>query len=76
MEHQEHTNSAERLVKNERSNSLAALLRAIKFCTSRGDNSKSSGHSAAIKQHFAQPRQRARQRSMLPEENFWIRSAN
>lgn len=63
------SHSSERLVKNERRNSLAALLRAIKF--------RSNGNTRSpVTQHFAQPHPRARQLATLPEEHFWVRSAN
>ncbi|GAB5414237.1 MAG: hypothetical protein Cons2KO_18400 [Congregibacter sp.] len=67
----------ERLVKNERRNSLSALLRAIKFRTTSntGETTQKSDQSP-VQQHFAQPRPRARQRSVLAEENYWVRSAN
>ncbi len=59
---------SERLDRNERRNSLAAFLRAIKFRTPRKKN-----HNERA---FAQPHRRVRQHAALAEENSWIRSAN
>ena len=61
---------SERLVRNERRNSLSAFLRAIKF---------RSPTQAAVEfdRNFAQPRPKARQRkTRLAEEYRWVRSAN
>jgi hypothetical protein len=61
---------SERLDRNERRNSLAAFLRAIKF-------RKPTSDEVVVEQTFAQPKPRARQRkTRLAEEYRWVRSAN
>lgn len=59
---------SERLVRNERRNSLSAFLRAIKFRKPRSPE--------RAERAFAQPHQQARQHGALAEENSWVRSAN
>ena len=59
----------ERLDRNERKNSLAAFLRAIKFRTPRNDQVK-------IERDFAQLHSRARKSKDSAEDHLWVRSAN
>ncbi|GEM_PF-3690913 len=61
--------NSERLDRNERSNSLAAFLRAIKF-------RKPARHNAYVERDFAQLHPRARQSADIADDNNWIRSAN
>ena len=61
---------SERLDRNERRNSLAAFLRAIKFREPTNDD-------VVVEQTFAQPKPKARQpETRLAEEYRWVRSAN
>ena len=64
---------SERLVRNERRNSLAALLRAIKF---RKPGGAGAAQRSPVEQHFARPTPRARQQAILAEDSLWVRSAN
>lgn len=59
----------ERLDRNERRNSLAAFLRAIKFRTPKHDN-------VQIERDFAQLNRRARKSKESADEYRWVRSAN
>jgi hypothetical protein len=63
------TSDSERLGRNERRNSLAAFLRAIRF-------RKPKNESAKVERDFAQLQPRARQQRRLAEERYWVRSAN
>ena len=62
----------EKLVKNERRNSLAALLRAIKF----RKPANGAGTKGTVSEHFAQPRFQFRQHAVLADDSRWVRSAN
>lgn len=59
----------ERLDRNERSNSLAAFLRAIKFRKPKDDQVK-------VDRDFAQLHSKARRSKDQAEERYWVRSAN
>lgn len=60
---------SERLDKNERRNSLAAFLRAIRF-------RKSKSEQPPVERDFAQLHPRARQHQAVADEQACIRSAN
>ena len=61
---------SERMVRNERRNSLAAFLRAIKF-------RNPTQIDVEFDRNFARPQPKARQRkTRLAEEYRWVRSAN
>ncbi|MEE4279901.1 MAG: hypothetical protein V2I82_15655 [Halieaceae bacterium] len=60
---------SERLDRNERRNSLAAFLRAIRFRKPKTETTK-------VERVFAQLHSRARRPSRLADEHACIRSAN
>lgn len=59
----------ERLDRNERRNSLAAFLRAIKFKAPPRRDTR-------VERDFAQIHSRASRRGAPPEDKHWVRSAN
>lgn len=59
----------ERLDRNERRNSLAAFLRAIKFKAPPRRDTR-------VERDFAQIQSRAPRREAPPEDHHWVRSAN
>ncbi len=61
--------ASERLDRNERRNSLAAFLRAIRF-------QKPEGDEVAVERHMARLHPRARQHGGVSEDSNWVRSAN
>lgn len=68
--------SNERLDRNERRNSLAAFMRAIKFRKSPAGRKTVDAPRDTMNQDFAQPHPKVRRRAAAAEDQYWVRSAN